>query len=224
MTIPTASARLSPRRRRLAQRAAPLLLCLPLAGCGMLPARLSLPWSDPAPTVAPPAQVRTAPAGTGPAVDWNGNPIAPPRPPAAASSGMPAPTADAGQSALDAALAPVPGDARNAAPGSSALGEDAVAARQFRQLDANGDGFLDADEVAGLPRLREALAAADADGDGRLSFEELRRFALVQRAVRAGADEASPPAATSGAQQAPAAARVAPPSSGGIGLRPSTGR
>ncbi len=227
--------------RRLARRAAPVLLCLPLAGCGMLPSRLSLPWGDPAPAVAPPAQVRTAPPGTAPAVDWNGNPVAPPRPAAGsgagsgsgsgtapadtASGGGPAPGPDAGQAALDAALAPVPGDARNAGPRSRALGEDAEAARQFRQLDTNGDGSLDPDEVAGLPRLREAFGAADADRDGRLSFEELRRFALQQRAARAGAEApAGTPPAT--APEAPAAAttRIAPPSTGGIGLRPSTGR
>lgn len=44
----------------------------------------------------------------------------------------------------------------------------------WKKLDANGDGKLSKDEVAGHPRLANAFDTIDADKDGYLSPEELR--------------------------------------------------
>ncbi|WP_295852804.1 EF-hand domain-containing protein [uncultured Xylophilus sp.] len=99
-----------------------------------------------------------------------------PPPPAAANAAAPAPDA----------------------PGGPSKGE-VLAARQFKWLDANGDGYLTRDEVALFPRLRDAFDQADTDRDNRVSFAEIRALALQRRAERTGAA-----AADSGAPQAPA--------------------
>ena len=48
----------------------------------------------------------------------------------------------------------------------------------FRQLDANGDGWLSGAEAARRPEVAAGFKQADADRDGRLSFAEFESIAL----------------------------------------------
>ncbi|MFE8643500.1 EF-hand domain-containing protein [Sphingomonas sp. NCPPB 2930] len=77
---------------------------------------------------------------------------------------------------------------------------EVLAARQFKWLDTDGDGFLTKSEVALFPRLRDNFDAADTNRDGKVSFEEIRVFAQKHRAER------------DRARQAPAAGEAAPAS------------
>lgn len=79
--------------------------------------------------------------------------------------------------------APVPNTAPASAPTMS-KGE-AKALRDFRLLDANGDGHLSRGEVKFFPPLAAAFSRADADGDGLVSQGEVRAFSAQYRAERA---------------------------------------
>jgi len=48
----------------------------------------------------------------------------------------------------------------------------------FRQLDANGDGWLSGSEAAKRPEVRASFRNADANRDGRLSFAEFETIVL----------------------------------------------
>jgi Ca2+-binding EF-hand superfamily protein len=68
------------------------------------------------------------------------------------------------------------------------------AMRDFKMLDFNGDGKLSRTEVKLFPRLAAAFDDADTDGDGYVSYEEVRTFATKYRAERdkrRGAEEAA---------------------------------
>lgn len=71
-------------------------------------------------------------------------------------------------------------------------------------LDFNGDGKLSRSEVKLFPRLAGAFDEADTDGDGFVSYDEVRAFAVKYRAER---DRAK------AAQAAGAPVPAAPPSS-----------
>ncbi len=58
------------------------------------------------------------------------------------------------------------------------------ARRDFDLLDFNGDGYLSRDEVALFPQLARAFDEADTNHDKRISFEEVRAFAIRYRAQR----------------------------------------
>ena len=51
-------------------------------------------------------------------------------------------------------------------------------------LDFNGDGKLSRSEVKLFPRLAGAFDEADTDGDGFVSYDEVRAFAVKYRAER----------------------------------------
>lgn len=60
------------------------------------------------------------------------------------------------------------------------LGADQKQAAQerLRSADSNGDGFIDRAEAdAGLPRIAKRFDQLDADGDARLSPDELKAAA-----------------------------------------------
>lgn len=88
--------------------------------------------------------------------------------------------------ALAQAPAPIPpaasAPAEQAQPGLS-KGE-IKAMREFKMLDFNGDGKLSRSEVKLFPRLAAAFDEADTDGDGFVSYEEVRAFAAKYRAER----------------------------------------
>ena len=56
-------------------------------------------------------------------------------------------------------------------PDASGVGERLQ--RVFARADANGNGLIDRREAAAFPWLRERFDAADRNGDGRVSLEEL---------------------------------------------------
>jgi hypothetical protein len=60
-------------------------------------------------------------------------------------------------------------------------GQQALAA-----YDSNHDGALDAKELEQCPALRDALKAADRDGDGRLSADEIAARITTYQASRIG--------------------------------------
>ena len=75
--------------------------------------------------------------------------------------------------------------ALSAEPAAAPTNGEAKAMREFRMLDFNGDGKLSRSEVQLFPRLAEAFDDADTDGDGGVSYEEVRAFAAKYRAERA---------------------------------------
>ena len=84
------------------------------------------------------------------------------------------------------------------------------AQREFKMLDFNGDGKLSRSEVKLFPRLAAAFDEADTDGDGFVSYAEVRAFALKYRAERdrqraAAQAAATPPPAPTAAPPAPEA-------------------
>lgn len=66
----------------------------------------------------------------------------------------------------------------------------AKAEAEFRSADANGDGFLSAEEVRGrFPVIAKEFGRVDASGDGRISvqeFAQFRRLQLERRAAKQG--------------------------------------
>jgi Ca2+-binding EF-hand superfamily protein len=48
----------------------------------------------------------------------------------------------------------------------------------FRQLDADGDGWISVEEAAAYPEVAANFEKADRDRDGRLSFEEFETVAI----------------------------------------------
>lgn len=58
------------------------------------------------------------------------------------------------------------------APDAAAGGPPAGAARVFRQLDANGDGFVSRQEAMRNDNVARSFDAADRNGDGKLDREE----------------------------------------------------
>lgn len=81
------------------------------------------------------------------------------------------------------------------------------AQREFKMLDFNGDGKLSRSEVKLFPRLAAAFDDADTDGNGFVSYAEVRAFAAKYRAERdrqrAAAQAAATPAAPVAAPPAP---------------------
>ena len=70
------------------------------------------------------------------------------------------------------------------APDRSPTGEGGFAGH-FRRADADGDGALTRAEAAeGLPRLAAKFDLLDANRDGRLTQDELRRYFDAKRAAR----------------------------------------
>jgi len=59
-------------------------------------------------------------------------------------------------------------------------------AHAFEQLDANGDGSLDRQEVPRGSHLDGRFDAVDLDGDGAVSKEEYREHLRAERAAGAG--------------------------------------
>nr|WP_238544129.1 EF-hand domain-containing protein [Acidovorax sp. KKS102] len=83
------------------------------------------------------------------------------------------------------------------------------AQREFKMLDFNGDGKLSRSEVKLFPRLAAAFDEADTDGDGFVSYAEVRAFAAKYRAERdrqrAAAQAAATPASPIASPPAPEA-------------------
>ncbi len=83
------------------------------------------------------------------------------------------------------------------------------AQREFKMLDFNGDGKLSRSEVKLFPRLAAAFEEADTDGDGFVSYPEVRAFAAKYRAERdrqrAAAQAAATPSAPTASPPAPEA-------------------
>lgn len=58
---------------------------------------------------------------------------------------------------------------------------------RLKAADTNGDGLIDRSEAeAGLPRVAEHFDKLDADGDGKLSRDELRKMREQMRQRRGG--------------------------------------
>jgi len=59
--------------------------------------------------------------------------------------------------------------------------------QQFHAADTNGDGYLSVEEMRRFPFLAKEFARLDADGDGRISvaeFEHARREQLGRRLAK----------------------------------------
>jgi len=59
----------------------------------------------------------------------------------------------------------------------------------FRRLDANGDGYLSAQELTAPAAIQGSWIAVDRDGDGRIAHDEfgiVRNFAATQPSSAAG--------------------------------------
>jgi Ca2+-binding EF-hand superfamily protein len=58
---------------------------------------------------------------------------------------------------------------------------------RLKAADTNGDGLIDRSEAeAGLPRVAEHFDKLDADGDGKLSRDELQKMREQMRQRRGG--------------------------------------
>lgn len=124
--------------------------------------------------------------------------------------------------ASTAALAQAPQTAAPAQPPAATAPADAPQAglskgeikaqREFKMLDFNGDGKLSRSEVKLFPRLAAAFDEADTDGDGFVSYEEVRAFAAKYRAERDRnkAAQAAQAAGTAASAPAPAASDQKP--------------
>ena len=60
----------------------------------------------------------------------------------------------------------------------------------WAELDADGDGMLNAEEATGIEALGDGFDEADADDDGLLTAEEYRDWHEAHRSDAAGADNA----------------------------------
>ncbi|MFY3386833.1 EF-hand domain-containing protein [Paracidovorax sp. MALMAid1276] len=81
--------------------------------------------------------------------------------------------------------AQAPGTPPAVASGEPGLTKGEIKAqREFKMLDFNSDGKLSRAEVKLFPRLAAAFDDADTDGDGYVSYEEVRAFAAKYRAER----------------------------------------
>ena len=88
------------------------------------------------------------------------------------------------------------------APATPTPGE-IKAQREFKLLDFNGDDQLSRSEVRLFPRLAASFEDADTDGDGFVSYEEVRAFAAKVRAQRDRQKAAQAAAAHSASPTAP---------------------
>ena len=61
-------------------------------------------------------------------------------------------------------------------PGVQRTRDDPASVEQaFARADRNGDGFIDAEEAAGIPGLLPIFSLVDANGDGKLDRTELAK-------------------------------------------------
>ena len=82
------------------------------------------------------------------------------------------------------------------AVGQSPRTSDGSKVDRFAQLDTNGNGVLDRDELSQRPALVRLLTSADSDGDGALSRDEIRaasaRFPTLSQLLDDPASPAAP--------------------------------
>ena len=104
-------------------------------------------------------------------------PLEPPPPIVAAKPGLARPLAGTRQGAhMILALAMLLASATVVWAAEPLDPQDRPAA--FRQLDADGDGWISVEEAAAQPEVAENFQKADRDRDGRLSFDEFEGVAL----------------------------------------------
>ena len=119
--------------------------------------------------------------------------VAPATAPVATGS---APAAAEVRKPLPVAAAPQP--VREEAPPPSANPFEQKVMQDFRQMDANADGFLTIDEVRGRGPIERDFARLDANGDGRLSMQEFMGVLAFKPGPDATAGSASGPAFSGG--------------------------
>ena len=86
--------------------------------------------------------------------------------------------------AQPAPTSPMPADGAPAESRAALTKGEIKAQREFQMLDFNSDGKLSRSEVKLFPRLAGAFDEADTDGDGFVSYQEVRAFAVKYRAQR----------------------------------------